>query len=98
MRACAGENTEMKLDIRDELIFQPVIPGVTFPISDVGVYGLSLFLSTVFHELGHALAADCQDVKILGYKNSFMSNLYLLKIRRESFSCESCYDTNQKSL
>ena len=67
MRACAGENTETKLDIRDELIFQPVIPGVTFPISDVGVYGLSLFLSTVFHELGHALAADCQDVKILGY-------------------------------
>ena len=67
MRACAGENTEKKLDIRDELIFQPVIPGVTFPISDVGVYGLSLFLSTVFHELGHALAADCQDVKILGY-------------------------------
>jgi len=63
----SGENTETKLDIRDELIFQPVIPGVTFPISDVGVYGLSLFLSTVFHELGHALAADCQDVKILGY-------------------------------
>ena len=67
MRTCAGENSETKLDIRDELIFQPVIPGVTFPISDVGVYGFSLFLSTVFHELGHALAADCQDVKILGY-------------------------------
>ena len=56
-----------KVNIRDELIFQPVIPGVTFPMSEIGVYGFSLFLSTVFHELGHALAADCQDVKILGY-------------------------------
>ena len=59
---------ETKLnDIKEELIFQPVIPGVTFPMSEFGVYGFSLFLSTVFHELGHALAADCQDVKILGY-------------------------------
>lgn len=50
-----------------ELIFQPVIPGVTFPLSDLRIYGFSLFLSTVFHELGHALAADCHDIKIFGY-------------------------------
>lgn len=50
-----------------DLIFQPVIPGVTFPLSEVGVYGFSLFVCTVFHELGHALAADCHDVKLLGY-------------------------------
>merc|ERR1739844_362147 len=50
-----------------ELIFQPVIPGVTFPLSDLRIYGFSLFLSTVFHELGHALAADCHDIKVFGY-------------------------------
>jgi len=62
-----GKDSDTKLDVSEELIFQPVIPGVTFPLSDIGVYGFSLFLSTVFHELGHALAADCQDVKLLGY-------------------------------
>ena len=51
----------------EELIFQPVIPGITFPLSDASIYGISLFVSTVFHELGHALAADSQDVKLLGY-------------------------------
>ena len=27
----------------------------------------SLFMSTVFHEMGHAIAADSLDVKLLGY-------------------------------
>ncbi len=51
----------------DSLIFQPVIPGYNFPLKAVGYYGFSLFASTLFHEFGHALAADCHDVKILGY-------------------------------
>ena len=51
----------------DELVFQPVIPGVTFPLADVGIYATSLLVCTIFHEFGHALAADCQDVKLLGY-------------------------------
>ena len=52
---------------KEDLIFQPVIPGVNFPWSDVTMYGFSLLTCTVFHEFGHALAADCQDIKILGY-------------------------------
>lgn len=52
---------------RSDLIFQPVVPGITFPIADAGVYALGLLLSSAFHELGHAVAADCQDVKLLGY-------------------------------
>ena len=51
----------------EELVFQPVIPGVTFPMSEVGFYAISLLLSTIYHEFGHALAADCLDVKLLGY-------------------------------
>lgn len=52
---------------KEDLIFQPIIPGVNFPWSDVTMYGFSLLTCTVFHEFGHALAADCQDIKILGY-------------------------------
>ncbi len=51
--------------VTDDLVFQPVIPGVTFPLTDVGIYGFSLLVTTVFHELGHAVAADCLDVKIM---------------------------------
>lgn len=50
-----------------ELIFQPVLPGITFPWSEASFYGISLFICTTFHEFGHALAAECQDIKILGY-------------------------------
>ena len=52
---------------KQDLIFQPVVPGITFPWSEASFYGFSLFVSTVFHELGHALAADCHDIKVLGY-------------------------------
>ena len=59
-------NPEKAKQIENELVFQPVIPGVTFPLTDFGAYAISLIITTAFHELGHALAADCQDVKILG--------------------------------
>jgi len=33
------------------------VPGINLPISDLSYYVLALMFSTVFHELGHALAA-----------------------------------------
>lgn len=63
----SDEGYKLQTVDRSELIFQPVVPGITFPIADAGVYALGLLLSSAFHELGHAVAADCQDVKLLGY-------------------------------
>lgn len=41
----------------EESVLQPVIPGVNLPSSDVFYYLITLLVCTVFHELGHALAA-----------------------------------------
>lgn len=42
-----------------------MLPGVNIPSSDFGVYLLAIGFSTVFHELGHALAAAQEDVQII---------------------------------
>lgn len=33
------------------------VPGINLPMADLGYYVFALMFSTVFHELGHALAA-----------------------------------------
>ncbi|KAF9422549.1 hypothetical protein HW555_001753 [Spodoptera exigua] len=42
-----------------------MLPGVNIPASDFWVYFLAIGFSTVFHELGHALAAAQEDVQLL---------------------------------
>ncbi|KAI5474970.1 hypothetical protein MNV49_002154 [Pseudohyphozyma bogoriensis] len=46
------------------LLLQPVIPGITTPLSSLPTLLTSLFLSQSFHELGHALAAAAENVPI----------------------------------
>lgn len=36
---------------------QPILPGVNIPMSDIGLYLMSIFIASVIHEAGHALAA-----------------------------------------
>lgn len=36
---------------------QPILPGVNIPASDIGLYLLSIFIASVIHEAGHAVAA-----------------------------------------
>ncbi|XP_013193656.1 membrane-bound transcription factor site-2 protease [Amyelois transitella] len=42
-----------------------LLPGVNIPASDFWVYFLAIGLSSVFHELGHAMAAAQEDVQLL---------------------------------
>lgn len=42
-----------------------MLPGINIPASDFWVYFLSLAISSVFHELGHALAAAQEDVQLI---------------------------------
>lgn len=42
-----------------------LLPGINIPTSDFCVYFLSLAISTIIHELGHALAAAQEDVQLI---------------------------------
>ncbi|KAJ1930850.1 hypothetical protein EC988_009988, partial [Linderina pennispora] len=44
-------------DGKNRQLLQPVIPGVTLPLSHIWYYLLSLAICAIVHELGHALAA-----------------------------------------
>ncbi|XP_067121448.1 membrane-bound transcription factor site-2 protease isoform X2 [Centruroides vittatus] len=56
----------LSYDIKTEQILQPVFPGVNLPLSHVIYYFVTLLMCSIFHELGHALAAARENVKIHG--------------------------------
>ncbi|KAG0016559.1 hypothetical protein BGZ80_009134 [Entomortierella chlamydospora] len=41
----------------NDMVFVPVIPGVTLPLSHLPYYLIALLVSGIFHEAGHAVAA-----------------------------------------
>lgn len=49
-----------------EMDLTPALPGVNLPISDLPFYLLTLVLCSLLHELGHALAASREGVRING--------------------------------
>lgn len=63
----------MKSSLQDDksfqqnLIVEPLIPGWNLPVSDLGYYLLTLFFSSLIHELGHAMAAVREDVHLVGF-------------------------------
>ncbi|XP_047990466.1 membrane-bound transcription factor site-2 protease [Leguminivora glycinivorella] len=42
-----------------------ILPGFNIPASDFGAYFLAMSISSIFHELGHALTACQHDVQLL---------------------------------
>ncbi|XP_038214197.1 membrane-bound transcription factor site-2 protease [Zerene cesonia] len=42
-----------------------ILPGVNVPASDFWIYFLAIALSSIFHELGHAMAAAHEDVQVI---------------------------------
>lgn len=57
-----------------EPLITPVVPGVNLPITELGYYCVALFICSVVHELGHALASILDDVGI----QEFGCNLYFI--------------------
>lgn len=53
--------------VRKGPILESAIPGVNLPAEDLGFYLFSLVLSSVIHEIGHALAAVREDVQLLNF-------------------------------
>lgn len=52
---------------KEESVLQPVLPGINLPKSDLPYYLSTLLITTVLHELGHAVAA-VKYVNSLPYK------------------------------
>lgn len=48
-------------------VLTPVMPGVNLPWGNIVYYLLTLIVCGVFHEVGHALAASTEQVKVTGF-------------------------------
>jgi len=51
----------------DQLVIQPILPGVNIPNSELGYYFISLLVCSVYHELGHAVSAVSENIRVLGF-------------------------------
>jgi len=49
----------------DTVRLEVLIPGVNLPLEEIGYFVTSLAICSIFHELGHALAAVTEDVNII---------------------------------
>ncbi|KAF5278657.1 hypothetical protein FQA39_LY00699 [Lamprigera yunnana] len=52
-------------DLNRNIIVEPIIPGINLPLSELGYYSVTLIFCSIFHELGHALAAVKEDVHLV---------------------------------
>ncbi|KAF6022735.1 MBTPS2 [Bugula neritina] len=60
-------NTLLRTQKSDDQILKPVIPGVNLPKKDLGYYLVTIFISALVHEFGHAVAAVRESVRINGF-------------------------------
>ncbi len=52
---------------KEEQILTPLMPGVNLPWNEVSYYFITIIVCGVFHEMGHALAAVTEQVRINGF-------------------------------
>ncbi|GAB0090807.1 Membrane-bound transcription factor site-2 protease [Sergentomyia squamirostris] len=55
----SGGGVKMEVEI--------LVPGVTLPLDEIHYFLVTLLVSSVIHELGHAVAAVLEDVPLLGF-------------------------------
>ncbi|KAG7299186.1 hypothetical protein JYU34_017729 [Plutella xylostella] len=58
---------EMAPDLTEKTTVTAIVPGVNLPLDDFWIYFMSIAVSTVLHEFGHALAAVNEDVQLLSF-------------------------------
>ncbi|RZC39934.1 Peptidase M50 domain containing protein [Asbolus verrucosus] len=75
----------------EENIIQPVVPGVNLPASEMGYYSLTLLISSVLHELGHALAAVQEDVNVI---NVGANVIFILPIAYVNINSDKLFSLN----
>jgi S2P endopeptidase len=57
----------LTLSDSSQQVLTPIMPGVNLPWSEIAHYLLTLILCGVFHEVGHALAATTEQVRVNGF-------------------------------
>lgn len=73
------------------VIVEPVVPGLNLPTSELGYYGFALIVCSVFHELGHAIAAVREDVHLI---NVGVNVLFILPVAYVNLSTEKFNSLN----
>ena len=48
-------------------VLQIMVPGVDIPVNEIGYYITSILACTVWHEMGHAISAVSEDVRLYGF-------------------------------
>lgn len=51
----------------DQQVLTPVMPGVNLPVSQIWYYMLTLLICGILHEVGHAIAAVREQVRVNGF-------------------------------
>jgi len=54
-------------DTKADKLLQPVMPGMNLPWNQVAYYLITLIISGTFHEVGHAIAAVRENVRVLSF-------------------------------
>ncbi|XP_064629765.1 membrane-bound transcription factor site-2 protease-like [Lineus longissimus] len=57
----------------EQQVLTPVMPGVNLPMSQVGYYLMTLLVCGILHEVGHALAAVREQVRVNGFGIFFLA-------------------------
>lgn len=68
----SGADTTKSHSLNVEIL----LPGVNLPLEEIGYYVATLLISTVVHELGHALCAVMEDIPVTGFGFHVRYNLY----------------------
>lgn len=78
-------------DSEPTLTVEPVVPGLNLPASELGYYGVALIVCSIFHELGHAIAAVREDVHLV---NIGVNILFILPVAYVNLSTEKFNSLN----
>lgn len=73
------------------VVVEPVVPGLNLPASELGYYGFALIISSVFHEIGHAVAAVREDVHLM---NVGVNVVFILPVAYVNLSMEQFNSLN----
>ena len=52
---------------KSDQLLTPILPGVNLPADQIGYYLFTLFLCGVLHEVGHAVAANANNIRVNGF-------------------------------